>query len=111
MPDNAFDIVQTCLIVFLFGLTTFVMGKMIFRALWSRYAPVKTVKAKVVDKVKVDKLTKIYGQAAKPALYYVVFDIGDKKKSFAVSEFSYGGYRVNETGTLKYKGDKIVDFH
>ena len=38
------------------------------------------------------------------------FRIDKKKKTFRISEFSYGGYRVGESGTLVYKGDKLVDF-
>ena len=32
-------------------------------------------------------------------------------ESFYVSELSYGGYRVGESGTLKYRGDRIIDFN
>ena len=40
---------------------------------------------------------------------FVIY-FNDKKKSFYVSQFSYNGYRVNERGTLKYKGDKLIEF-
>ena len=42
--------------------------------------------------------------------YYAVLSIDGKKKSFYVSQFSYNGYRVNEKGLLKYKGDKLIEF-
>ena len=42
--------------------------------------------------------------------YEVTFKAGDKRMSFDVSEFSYNGYRINQRGTLRYKGSKIVDF-
>ena len=42
--------------------------------------------------------------------YLIVFSVDGKKKSFYVSQFSYGGYRVNEKGVLKYKGDKLIEF-
>jgi len=51
-----------------------------------------------------------YSGNGKREKYVIVFSVGGKKKSFYVSEFSYGGYRINEKGVLKYKGDKIVDF-
>ena len=38
------------------------------------------------------------------------FSVGEKKKSFYVSQFSYGGYRVGEKGTLKHKGDRLIGF-
>ncbi len=42
--------------------------------------------------------------------YVVTFLVGDKKLHFDVSEFSYKGYRINERGTLKYKGSRLIDF-
>jgi len=42
--------------------------------------------------------------------YIVVFDTGNKKLSFMVSEFSFANYRVGEKGTLTYKGDRLIDF-
>ena len=40
----------------------------------------------------------------------IVFSVNGKKKSFYVSQFSYNGYKVNEKGTLKYKGNKLISF-
>lgn len=40
----------------------------------------------------------------------VAFMANGKKRYFYVSEFSYGGYRINETGTLKYRGDRLLSF-
>lgn len=72
-----------------------------------KFSPVRTIHAKVVDKNKVDFPSK-YGTNTK---YAVVFQTDSGKKlSFYVSEFSYGGYRRGETGTLKYQGDRIIDF-
>ena len=73
----------------------------------NRLAPAKKVRAKVLDKNKVEFPSK-YGKNAK---YAVVFQTDDGKKlSFYVSEFSFGGYHRGETGTLTYKGDRIIDF-
>ncbi len=82
---------------------------LLFRFLKNRLAPVKTVKAQVVDKNKVTFFSKT-GKNGKSTRYAVVFMVEGKKLSFYVSEFSYGGYRKGETGTLKYKGDRIIDF-
>ena len=42
--------------------------------------------------------------------YIVVFETNNKKLSFNVSEVSYGKYKTNEKGTLKYRGSKIISF-
>lgn len=102
--------VQKVITLLAIACTLFLFGKIIYQILRNKYAKVKTVKAQVADKFKADKFTKIYGSAARAPQYYVVFQIDNKKKSFRVAEFSYGGYRVGERGTLKYKGDKLVDF-
>ena len=102
--------VHKAFILLAIACTVFLFGRIIYQVLRNKYAKVKTVKAQVVDKFKADKFSKIYGSAARTPQYYVVFQIGSKKKSFRVSEFSYGGYRIGERGTLKYKGDKLVDF-
>ena len=75
----------------------------------SRCSPVKTVKAKVVDKYKPDMVSN-YPGTFKPQRYIAVFATKDNKLSFDVSEFSYANYKINERGTLKYKGTKIISF-
>ena len=105
-----YETVQTIGILAVFALWLFVAVKVIVRLVKSKYGPVKTVKAQVVDKFKEEKLSRIYGSTAKKERYYVVFSIEGKKRSFRVSEFSYGGYQCKEKGTLKYKGDRIIDF-
>lgn len=92
--------------VFLFLLC---WGMIIRKIIINRCAPIKTVKAKVVDKYKNNTVSKYYG-AFKQEHYIVVFETNNKKLSFGVSEFSYGNYKVNEQGTLKYKGTKIISF-
>lgn len=72
-----------------------------------KFSPVRTVRAKVVDKSKVEFPSK-YGTNTK---YTVVFQTeGGKRLSFYVSEFSYGGYRRGESGMLKYQGNRIIGF-
>lgn len=79
------------------------------RFLRNKLAPVRRVKAVVVDKQKLETFSKYAGNG-KRTKYVVVFSANDKKVSFYVSEFSYKGYRLNETGTLTYKGNRIIDF-
>ncbi len=93
-----------------FGLWLFVAIKMLVRLIKSRYGKVKTVKAKVIDKFKTETFSKYSGNG-KDEQCRVVFEAGGKKHSFRVSEFSYNGYRVGETGTLKYQGERLIDFH
>lgn len=104
------ELVYKVAILLAIACTLFLFGRIIYQVLSNKYAKVKAVKAQVADKFKADKFSKIYGSAARTPQYYVVFQIGSKKKSFRVSDFSYGGYRIGECGTLKYKGEKLVDF-
>ena len=106
MPNNAYEIIAG----FAVAVALLLFGRIICRSLRNKYAKLKTGKALVTDKFVSDKFTKIYGAAAKKPQYYVVFEMDGKKMSFRVSEFSYAGYKVGERGTLKYKGDKLVDF-
>jgi len=91
------------------GLSLVCIAAYIVKFLRDRLSPVKTVKATVVHKQTVETFSKYAGNGMHKK-YAVTFQTGNKKLSFYVSEFSYGGYKVNETGTLKYKGSKIVDF-
>jgi len=75
-----------------------------------KFSKAKTVKATIVHKQSAEVFSKYSGNG-KAYKYYVTFQFNGKKKSFAVSEFSYNGYRVGENGTLKYKGERIIDFH
>ena len=71
----------------------------------------KSIKAIVVDKQSYDKQIYRKGQAPFTVKEYVItFRCGNKKKYFNVSELSYKNYRVNQKGTLNYKGSRIVDF-
>ncbi len=79
------------------------------KQLRNRYAPVKTAKAVVVDK-QITAVFSKYAGGGKQKKYVVVFLANNKKLSFYVSAFSYGGYKVNDKGTLKYKGSKLIDF-
>lgn len=80
-----------------------------FRFLRDRLSPVRTLKAVVIHKQTVETFSKYSGNGIHTK-YAVTFQAGDKKLSFYVSEFSYKGYRVNETGILKYKGSRLIDF-
>ena len=74
------------------------------------FSPVKSVKATVVHKQTVETFSK-YAGSGKHVKYAVTFSAKGKKRSFYVSEFSYRGYRKGESGTLTYKGDRLIDFH
>lgn len=79
------------------------------RIFWSRFGPIKTVAATVVDKNQIESFSK-YAGSGKRNKYVIIFEANGRKLSFYVSEFSYGGYRVKQTGTLKYRGDRLIDF-
>ena len=106
MPENIASIVILSLFV---GISVFAFVSLLVKLIKNRVAPVRTVKAVVLDKQKVEIFSK-YSGTGKREKYVVVFSVDGKKKSFYVSQFSYGGYRLNEKGTLKYQGDKLIDF-
>lgn len=106
MPENIASIVILSLFV---GISVFAFVSLLVKLIKNRVAPVRTVKAVVLDKQKVEIFSK-YSGTGKREKYVVVFSVDGKKKSFYVSRFSYGGYRLNEKGTLKYQGDKLIDF-
>ena len=100
---------QIILISLLFGLWMFVAIKVAVRYYRSRHGKLRTVKARVADKFRSETFDKYHG-TGKAYQYRVVFEAEGKKLSFAVSEFSWSGYRVGETGTLQYRGDRLIDF-
>ena len=106
MPENIASIVILSLFV---GISVFAFVSLLVKLIKNRVAPVRTVKAVVLDKQKVEIFSK-YSGTGKREKYVIVFSVDGKKKSFYVSQFSYGGYRLNEKGTLKYQGDKLIDF-
>ena len=83
---------------------------MVIRTLCNKKAPVKTVPAEVVGKQTMENFSK-YSGTGKSIKYVVNFLANGKKLSFYVSEFSYHGYKKGEKGTLKYRGDRLIDFH
>lgn len=106
MPENIASIVILSLFV---GISVFAFVSLLVKLIKNRIAPLRTVKAVVLDKQKVEIFSKYSGTGIREK-YVVVFSVDGKKKSFYVSQFSYGGYRLNEKGTLKYQGDKLIDF-
>lgn len=82
----------------------------VIRAIRNKKGKVKSVPAEVVGKQTVENFSK-YSGTGKQVRYVVNFAAGGKKLSFYVSEFSYHGYKKGEKGTLKYRGDRLIDFH
>ena len=91
------------------GLGLYAFVSVVVRFLRSKYAPVKTVKAVVVNKQVIETFSR-HSATGKAKKHAVTFLANGKRLSFYVSEFSYKGYRMNESGTLKYKGERIVEF-
>lgn len=83
-------------------------GWILFQFLRSRLGPERTVQAQVVGKSRVAGISKTGGTAYR---YAVTFEAEGKRRSFYVSEFSWGGYRKGERGQLTYKGKRLIDFH
>ena len=102
MPENLTGYIAVAVVIIWFA------GMLVwfFRR---QYGPTKTVKATCVNKQVTEDFSK-YSATGKSKHYYVTFLINGKRRSFKVSEFSYNGYHKGETGTLKYKGDRLIDF-
>jgi len=72
----------------------------------------KTEKAVVVDKQSYDRQIFSKNQALSVETEYIVsFQNRNKIYHFKVSEFSYNNYKINQKGTLKYKGKHLIDFN
>ncbi len=75
----------------------------------NRFSKTKNVSATVKDKYIVQGHSKI-PNIFKGKLYVVVFSTGDETLSLYVSSFSYSGYKIKEKGTLRYRGNRVIDF-
>ncbi len=102
MPENLPSIIIGSLFVGIWLLV-------IIRFFGNKLAPVKTVKAQVTNK-HIHEVFSKYSGNGKSYKYVVVFTSEEKTLSFYVSELSYNGYKVNERGTLTYKGNRLIKF-
>lgn len=71
----------------------------------------KVETAVVINKQSYDR--QVYRKGQAPFLkreYIITFLCRDKKRNFEVSELSYESYKMNQKGTLRYKGSKLIDF-
>lgn len=109
MPENTNDLMNNIIILFTLAFMLFIAIALLVKYLRSRFAPVKTVKAQVIDKSRQELFSK-YSGSGQRYRYVIVFSAEGKKLSFYVSEFSYNGYKLKETGTLKYRGSRLLDF-
>lgn len=102
MPENLTGYIAVAIVIIWF------VGMLVwfFRR---QYGPTKTVKATLVNKQVTESFSK-YSATGKSKQCYVTFLVNGKRRSFKVSEFSYNGYHKGETGILKYKGDRLIDF-
>ena len=73
------------------------------------FAPTIIANATVVHKQTVKTFSK-YSGTGTHTKYVVTFSVNGKNRSFYVSAFSYKGYKMGDTGTLTYKGDKLIGF-
>ena len=103
MPDNMTALVAILVVsIWFLGIIVYCFVR--------KFGKAKTVKATVVHKQSAQVFSK-YSGTGKAYKYYVTFQFNGKRKSFSVSEFTYNGYRIGERGTLKYKLNRIIDFH
>jgi len=106
MPNNIVSYIIGGLFL---GIWLLAAIRVLTKAIKSKHAPIQTVNAVVIDKHTIESFSKYAGNG-KQVKYMIVFSVNGKKKSFYVSQFSYGGYQVNEKGVLKFKGEKLISF-
>ncbi len=107
MPENIENIVALSLFA---AFWAFIIVAIIVRMVKNKLAPVKRVKAVVIGKHTVESFSRYSGNG-KREKYVVTFSAEGKKLAFYVSPLTYNGYRLNDTGTLTYKGDRIIGFN
>lgn len=79
------------------------------KIIWNKIAPVKTVKAEIIDKYVSDTVSR-YPGTFKRERHIIMFSVNGKKLAFDVSEYSFNNYEIKDKGTLKYKGTRIITF-
>ena len=90
-------------IVIIVGLLLLIISK--------KFSNEKEVEAKVINKQYYQsRLARKAENFCDEDSYVVTFLAEDKKLSFYVSEYSYDGYRINQKGTLRYKGTMLIEF-
>ncbi len=109
MHEGVSEIVNWVITALAMLLTLVVLARLLAKVFRYKFAPVKTVRAKVIKKYRQEVFSQ-YAGTGKRYRYVVTFLAEGKRLSFYVSEFSFGNYKENETGTLKYKGDRLIDF-
>ena len=81
------------------------------RVLKNMLSKPKIVQTTVVNKQEYEQMNIYKNQTPKEEQKYVVsFLCGGKRKDFYVSLYMYDSLRINQTGKLTYKGDRIMDF-
>ncbi len=95
-----------------FGLLgVIIIAGIMVRLMYCYFSKEKQEIATVIKKQSYDK--QVYRKHESPFLkkeYVITFQCGDKKRHFTVSEFSYGNYKINQKGVLRYQGSRLIDF-
>ena len=93
------------------ALWLFVIIKLAVRAIRNRTAPVKSVKATVVDKRSSVPVREFNNSRRAAARYYITFRTEDGENiELLVSMADYIAILADAEGYLTYKGGRIVDF-
>ena len=96
--------VRTICLVILLSLYLFAVVRFILRY----FGPVKTAMAEVVAMHRTGIDT---NQAQEGNRCVITFQIGEKRKSFYVTEERCSTFQMGQRGTLTYRGERLVDFH
>ena len=106
MVNNIFS---TVIAAAFLGLLLLILVGMIVGAVKQRYGKPRTVRAVVVNKYIEESFSKYSGNGQRER-YVIVFSTQREKLSFYVTEFSYHGYELKESGILTYRGGQLIDF-
>ena len=100
--------------VLIIGILFFVIisGGTIVSIYKNHISSTKEVKATIIDKSIFEKLIMRKCQAPYTTEVYVVsFQAGEKILKFNVSKYSYENFAIDQRGVLRYKGNRLIDFH
>ncbi len=107
MNGNSIGIIVNTIFIII---GTVILTGTTIKMLKNSFSPVKSINATVTDKQTYLRRTFHLKTPNCEQKYIITFMSGKKKLSFYVSPFSYNGYKINQTGILKYKGTKLIDF-
>ncbi len=100
----------TAITVIMSVFSVFIFCSVCFRGVKNSVSPVREIRATITEKQKYTHQTLSFHGVRNQEKYVITFLGEGKKLLFEVSAFSYDGYQIQQTGTLTYKGSKLISF-